>query len=224
MIFRVEAACDEPPHDLAAVPVGKVLRRDEHVAFLDAKGLIRRARDDATRVAEQAREAYRRECERGYAEGMQAARVEQAAAMLSVARQTADYLRQVEREMAELVVAAVRRIVGDFDATDRALTVVRGGLAVLRRQKNVLLRMHTDDAAVVRQHMQALLAQFPGVDYLDVVPDDRLARGTCRMETPIGTIETSLDQQLDVVQRALEIALADQGGSRPAAMPAQDDV
>ncbi|WP_179283409.1 HrpE/YscL family type III secretion apparatus protein [Bordetella genomosp. 9] len=204
--------------------MGKVLRRDEHVAFLDAKGLIRRARDDATRVAEQAREAYRRECERGYAEGMQAARVEQAAAMLSVARQTADYLRQVEREMAELVVAAVRRIVGDFDATDRALTVVRGGLAVLRRQKNVLLRMHTDDAAVVRQHMQALLAQFPGVDYLDVVPDDRLARGTCRMETPIGTIETSLDQQLDVVQRALEIALADQGGSRPAAMPAQDDV
>ncbi|WP_157793080.1 HrpE/YscL family type III secretion apparatus protein [Bordetella genomosp. 8] len=204
--------------------MGKIVRRDEHVAFLDAKDLLRRARDDAARLAEQAREAYRRERDRGHAEGLQAARVEQAAAMLSVAQQTTDYLRRIERDMADLVVTSVRRIVGDFDATDRALTVVRGGLAVLRRQKNVLLRMHTDDAAVVRQHMQALLVRFPGVDYLDVVSDDRLPSGTCRMETPIGTIETSVDKQLDVLQRALEIAVVDQGGPRPGAGSAQDDV
>ncbi|CAM3766202.1 Flagellar assembly protein FliH/Type III secretion system HrpE domain-containing protein [Bordetella sputigena] len=224
MIFRVENGRDEQPRDSRAVAVGKIIRRAEHVAFLDAKGLIQRAHEDAARLVEQARETYRSERERGYAEGLHAARVEQAAAMLAVSRQTAGYLREIERDIAELVVGALRRIVGDFDATDRALTVVRSALAMLRRQKNVLLRMHPDDAAVVRQHMQALLERFPGVDYLDVVSDDHFPSGACRMETRIGTIETSLDDQLDVLQRALEIAVPEHAGHPSGGVTPHNDV
>ncbi len=88
-------------------------------------------------------------------------------------------------------------------------------IALLRQQKNVLLRVHTDDAVFVRQHMQLLLSQFP-LDYIDVIADDRHARGACRIETPIGTIETSLDRQLDVLQHALE-------RSAPAAEDVQRD-
>jgi type III secretion protein L len=224
MKFRVENGRDEQPRDTRAVAVGKIIRRAEHIAFLDAQGLIQRAHEDAARLVEQARETYRSERERGYAEGLHAARVEQAAAMLDVSRRTADYLKDIERDIADLVVGALRRIVGDFDATDRALIVVRSALAMLRRQKNVLLRMHTDDAAAVRQHMQALLARFPGVDYLDVVPDDRFPRGACRMETSIGTIETSLDEQLDVLQRALGVAVPEHDGQNSRDVPPHNDV
>lgn len=206
MTFRVEGRRDGdgPAQESRAAPIGKIVCRAEHIAFLDAKGLMERAREDAARLIEHAREVYRTERERGYAEGGQAARAEQAAAMMRLSQQTAIYLKEVERDVVELVAASLRRIVADFDASDRILAVVRSGLAVLRRQKSVLLRAHTDDAELLRRHVQALLAQFPGIDYLDVIADDRFARGACRIETPIGTIESSLDKQLDVLQRALE--------------------
>jgi type III secretion protein L len=206
MTFRVEGRRDGdgPAQESRAAPIGKIVRRAEHIAFLDAKGLMKRAQEDAARLIEQAREVYRTERERGYAEGSQAARAEQAAAMMRVSEQTATYLKEVERDVVELVTASLRRIVADFDASERIQAVVRSGLAVLRRQKNVLLRVHTDDAELVRRHVQVLLARFPGVDYLDVVADDRFARGACRIETPIGTIESSLDKQLDILQRAFE--------------------
>jgi type III secretion protein L len=206
MTFRVEGRRDGngPAQESRAIPIGKIVRRAEHIAFLDAKGLMERAQQDAERLIERAREIYRTERERGYAEGSRAARAEHAAAMIRVSEQTATYLKEVERDVVELVTASLRRIVADFDASDRIQAVVRSGLAVLRRQKNVLLRVHTDDAELVRRYVQVLLAQFPGVDYLDVVADDRFARGACRIETPIGTIESSLDQQLDILQRALE--------------------
>lgn len=206
MTFLVDTvqSGDDSSRETRVTPVGKVVRRAEHLAFMDAQGVLAQARRDAARIVEQARDIYRSERERGYAEGRQAAQAEEAAAMVRISQQTTAYLKEVERDVVDVVVASLRRLVADMDASDRILSVVRGGLALLRQQKSVLLRVHTDDAVFVRQHMQRLLSQFPSVDYVDVVPDDRYARGACRIETPIGTIETSLDSQLDILQHALE--------------------
>jgi type III secretion protein L len=187
-----------------AAPVGKVVRRADHTALVDARRLIEQARVDAAAIVEQARAACQAERERGYADGMAAAKQEQVDAMMRISQQTSVYLKQVERELVDVVVASLRKIVADFDATDRVMAVVRGALALVRLQKHVLLRVHPDDAVLVRQHMQALLAQFPSVDYVDVVADDRFASGSCRIETVIGTVETSLEHQLGALRQALE--------------------
>jgi type III secretion protein L len=200
-------------------PVGKIVRRHEHIALADAHAMIEQARADAARIVKQAHDAYQAERERGYADGMQAARVDQAAVMLGLSEQTSEYLKRVEADLVDLVGASLRRIVADFDASERVLAVVRSGLALVRQQKQVLLRVHTEDAAIVRQNMQALLAQFPSVDFLDVVADDRFERGACRVETGIGTIETSLGMQLDILQAALRQAFPD--ASRRSADPVE---
>lgn len=226
MTFLVDTTPENPGprQDARVTPLGKVVRRAEHLALLDAQGLVDRARADAARIVEQAWDAYRMERERGHAEGLQAARTEQAAALMQIAQQTSAYLKDVERDIVDVVVASVRRIVGDFDPSERVLAVVRGGLASLRRQKNVLLRVHTDDAVFVRQHMQALLSEFPSVDYVDVVADDRFPRGACRIETPIGTIETSLDKQLDVLQNAFERVLPAVEAANPESRQEHDEL
>lgn len=206
MTFLLDARPDggDLSRDARVAPVGKVVRRAEHLAFVDARQLLAQARADAERIVEQARDVYRAERERGYADGQQAAQLEQAAAMLRIREQTSVYLKRVEADIVGVVVASMRRIVADFDDTERVLAVVRGGLALLRQQKQILLRVHTDDAVLVRQNLESLLSRFPSVDYVDVVADDRYERGACRIETPVGTIETSLGRQLDVLQHALE--------------------
>jgi type III secretion protein L len=230
MTFLVDRAAGSDKDSFHIAPIGKVIRRAEHIACMDARKLIECARSDAARIVEQAQVAYQAERERGYAEGIQAGKAEQAAAMVRLGKQTSTYLKDVERELVDVVVASLRRIVADFDAAERVLAVVRSGLALVRQQKQVLLRVHTDDATLVRRHMQDLLSRFPSVDYVDVVADDRFERGACRIETAIGTVETSLDKQVAILQHALEQAVpgvpedaSHRATSSPAMSPARDD-
>lgn len=213
MAFLINRMNDGDRQPSRMTPAAKVIRRDEYVALADAHGLIEQARADAARIVAQAQDAYQAERERGYAEGLAAAKAEQTTAMLLLTQQTSTYLKAVERDLVDLVVASLRRIVADFDESERVLAVVRSGLTLVRQQKHVLLRVHTDDAALMRQNLESLLAQYPSVDFVDVVADDRFERGACRIETAIGTVETSLNNQLDIVQQALEQVLV--GANEP---------
>jgi type III secretion protein L len=187
---------------LGVTPVGKILRARDLAALVDARGLLAQAREQAARIIENAQSAYAAERARGYAEGQEAARLEQVAAMLALTEQKAAYLKRVEEEIVELVMASMRKIFADFNDQDQVLTVVRSGLTLLRQQKQVVLRVNAADAEIVRLAMQELLAAFPGVDYIDVCADDHYPRGECRLETEVGTVQTSLQAQLAILEHA----------------------
>jgi type III secretion protein L len=209
MSFLIERPMDDAERTLRVRAVGKVLRGSQYAVLTDAQGVLEHARATAARIIADAEAAYRTEQERGYAEGVAAAKVEQATAMVRLSERTAAYLKDLEQEIADLVIASLRRIVADFDDRQRVLTVVRSGLVLVRRQKHVLLHIHPDDAVFVRENMGALLSSFPGVSEIDVVPNEGYLRGACRLETPIGTVETSLDDQLTILQQALLPAAPD---------------
>lgn len=52
--------------------------------------------------------------------------------------------------------------------------------------------------------MNQLLAAYPGVGYLDLLPDARLAPGACILESEIGMVEASLEDQLCALRAAFE--------------------
>jgi type III secretion protein L len=213
MPFLTSPPDGDPGAPLRVSPLGNVVRAAEYAAVVDAQGLLDKARAQAERIRADAEAAYQRECERGYADGIAKAQHEQAVAMMRLAEQTDVYLRGLERDIADLVLMSVRKIVADFDSRDRVLAVVRSGLALVRRQKHVLLRVHPDDAALVREHMATLRSSFPGMGDIDVASDDRYARGACRIETPIGVVETSLAEQIMAMQSALQQISAPRGST-----------
>lgn len=83
------------------------------------------------------------------------------------------------------------------------VAVVKGALAVVRNQKQVTLRVLTpsqlDD---VRASVNELLAAFPGVGFLDLVPDARLGPDACILESEIGVVEASIAGQLGAIEKA----------------------
>ena len=87
------------------------------------------------------------------------------------------------------------------------MVVVRNALAVVRNQKQMTLRLHPDDVEVVRERINDILAAYPGVGYLDLLPDARLARGACILESEIGMVEASLEGQIEAVRGAFQRTL-----------------
>ena len=109
---------------------------------------------------------------------------------------------RVEQRMVALVMQAVQRIVADFGDRERVVAVVKGALAVVRNQKQVTLRVSPSQLDDVRASVNELLAAFPGVGFLDLVPDARLGPDACILESEIGVVEASIAGQLGAIEKA----------------------
>lgn len=185
----------------------RVVRAKDIAAWTDAEGLIASARAQAEAIVAGAEAAFEQERQRGYAEGVAEAQMEQAEKMIETVSRTVDYFAKVETDMVALVMAAVRKIIDGYDDADRVLIVVKNALSVVRNQKQMTLRLHPQQVDVVRTRVNDLLAAYPGVGYLDIVPDGRLGREACILESEIGLVEASIDGQINALQAAFQKVL-----------------
>lgn len=198
-----------PPSDEArAIPASPVLRAGDRRVFNEAVALLEGARNEAASIVTAARKAYEAQRRRGYEDGKAEWQAERARWLLRQRDETVAYIDAVEAQIVEVVLGSVRRIMSSYDDDEKAVIVVRSALDAVRQQKQVTLRLHPRDAEVVRARMESLMASYPAMDYIDVVEDDSVDRGSCRLETEIGTVQTSIDAQLDALRESFERGFA----------------
>lgn len=197
------------PRSLAAVPdpAARVLRAADYAALIQAQALIEEAHAQADAILAGAQDAFEAERRRGYEDGKQEALLDQAEKMIETVGRTVDYFAGVENEMVDLVMSAVRKVIDGFDDREKVMIVVRNVLAVVRNQKHMTLRLHPDDVEIVRARINDILADYPGVGYLDLLADARLAPGACILESEIGMVEASLEGQIAALQGAFQRTL-----------------
>jgi len=179
--------------------------------FREAEQIIADARRQAEAIVASATKAYEDECKRGYDDGRKEALLEQAERMIEHVGRTVDYFSRIETRMVELVMGAVKKIVADFDDSERVLIVVRNALSVVRNQKQMTLRLHPAQVDTVRARINELLAMYPGVGYLDLLPDGRVEKDSCILESEIGLVEASIQGQLEAIQSAFSRILGSRG-------------
>ncbi len=188
-------------------PGSTVLRADELQVLADGQQAIAAAAAQADLVLGQAQEAYEAEKRRGYAEGLEAARLDAAERLIeNVARQV-EFFSGLEGRMVDLVMNAVRTVIHGYDERERIFMTVRNVLAVARSQKQVTVRLAPAEVAAVRERIDTLKQEFPGIDVIEVVPDHRLEGDACVLETEVGVVEASLETQMKALRQAFERVL-----------------
>jgi type III secretion protein L len=188
-------------------PGTRVVKAAEVAAWADAEGLLAAARAQADAIVAGAQAAFEEERQRGFAEGLAEAQLEQAEKMIETVSRTVDYFAKVETDMVALVMSAVRKIIDGYDDEERVLLVVKNALTVVRNQKQMTLRLPPARVDGVRARVNELLAVYPGVGYLDIVPDARLRGESCIVESEIGLVEASIDGQIAALQNAFQKVL-----------------
>lgn len=209
MAFLVPRQPLTPSHRLAAgiSPGAKIVRAGELFAFRSAEEIVAEASDQSDRILAETESAFQQERQRGYQEGHEAAQLEQSEQMIENIGRTVDYFARVEGQMVELVMRAVRKIIEGFDDDERVLIAVKSALSVVRNQKQITLRTHPHQTEIVRARVNEVLAAYPGIGYLDIVADSRLKADACIVETEIGTVEASLEGQIEALRTAFEKVL-----------------
>ncbi|MGV7960257.1 HrpE/YscL family type III secretion apparatus protein [Photorhabdus tasmaniensis] len=180
-----------------------ILRKTDYQTCLSAQSLLDEARVQAQEIEREAQTVYEQQKELGWQAGIDAARAEQANLIHQTQLQCQQYYRQVEQQMSNVVLQAVRKILKNYDQVSLTLQVVREALSLVSNQKQVILRVNPEQATTVREQISRVHKDFPEIGYLEVTADDRLDQGGCILETEVGIIDASLDSQLDALMSAI---------------------
>ena len=190
-------------NDLALQPDQKIIRADEYQAYLDGEAIIQRAKDQAAEIVTDAQGEYERQKLQGYQDGLTEGKLEMAEKMVDSVGRTVDYFAGLEKRIVELVVKATRKIIGDLDDETRVVNVVRNALSMTRTEAKVAVRINPGDAEIVQQKLDDITRPYPGIHFLEVVPDSRLEPGACILETDMGVVDATINVQLQAIEQSL---------------------
>ena len=181
-----------------------LLRSADYQGYLTANQLVELARERAQAIEQGAHDVYEQQKALGWQAGVEEARIQQATLIQETLVQCNQYYRQVEQQMSEVVLQAVRKILKQYDNTELALSVTREALSLESNQKHVILHVQPEQVVAMREQVSQVLKDFPEVGYVEVVADARLDQGGCILETEIGIIDASVDGQLAALGLALK--------------------
>lgn len=182
------------------------LRAEELSELKEASEIIRAARERARAIEAQAQTDYQRRFDQGYADGVEAGRMENAEKMMETVLASVEFIEGIESTVVGVVCQSLRKILGEMDCEERVRRIVSNALAHVRGEQRVTVRVAPADEVVVSK---ALAAMSSG-PYLSVVADPRLKRGSCILESDLGVIDASLDTQLKALEKAFTTKIKQQ--------------
>ena len=184
---------------------GRLVKAEEVAAAQAAAEALAAAEAEAARIREEAKAAFEAEKKRGYEQGLAQGRMEIAEKKLEMLDESVAYMESVEGRMAEIVMKALHKCVEEIGDKELVVQVVRKVMsAVIRTQKQVTLKVAPDMTDEVKARLSSILADYPTVDHVDVVGDDRLKGPACMIETEAGVADGSVDSQLAAIERSIK--------------------
>ncbi|GEP43730.1 HrpE/YscL family type III secretion apparatus protein [Brevifollis gellanilyticus] len=188
---------------VAVAPDSKILKRDEHAFIIDGQRILDAARHEATLIRQQAIADAETKRQEGFQQGQEEGKAQIAEHIVECMGQSAAYFSKVEDVMVDLVMRAVRSVIGEMNQHDLIEKIVRRALESTRNENHVTVRVSPGQADWLKSRLSAIMQTFPKIQFLDVQADSRLPENGCVLETEIGVVDATLETQLKAIEKAL---------------------
>jgi flagellar assembly protein FliH len=202
---RILRGGPRPSDDSPLFSASRRIPAEVVAARAEAARLLEEARHEAEAIRHAARQDAARVLEGARAEGRAGGHAEAAAACIEAAGLRDGALAEAERTIARLALSAAERLFGEsLDVSpERIAAIVGDGLSRARRARDVVVRVHPDDAGQLASLKASIAARAGCPADFAVRVDPALTRGGCVVETELGTVDARLETRLDALARAL---------------------
>lgn len=114
-------------------------------------------------------------------------------------------LRESEDELLNLIIMVARKVILREVSQDRGILsdVLQSAIAGLSERDEITVRLNPDDYALATTGHDDLLARELASDRMNLKPDPTVLAGCCMIDTEMGTINASIDAQLDEIYRRM---------------------
>ncbi|NTV49009.1 MAG: hypothetical protein HGB32_02325 [Geobacteraceae bacterium] len=114
-------------------------------------------------------------------------------------------LRESEDELIKLVMLVARKVIIREISQDRSIVagVIQNALAGLSAREEITVRINPDDYLLITSGRDELLQKELLNERFQLKPDPSVAAGFCLVDTAMGTVDASLEGQMDQIYRSL---------------------
>lgn len=177
---------------------------EDVAALVKAEEIVAAAESEAAHIRAEAAKTYEAEKARGRADGLAEGKQEILMQKLDLVDESVRYMASIENQVCEIVLKSLRKCIAEIGDRELVVQIVKKSMqAVVRTQKELVIRVAPTMVESVRQRTSSLLADFPAVAKLDVVGDERLTGAACVVETEAGIVEASIDGQLEAIEQSI---------------------
>ncbi len=180
-----------------------VIKAAQAAELTAANDLVTSAQAHAAQIVEEAKQHLEAERARGFGEGQQAAAKAAVERLMHEQATLDDSLIDIEKSLARLVLASVRKIVHDFDDIALAEALIHSGLTKVRREKRVQIYVPEVLTDALKARLDGVLATFSQIEFMEVVEDPTLNAPNIIIETAVGRIDCNLEAKLDHLATAI---------------------
>ena len=190
-------------------PKKRIIEREVVGATHEARRIVLEAEAEAQRILDEAREQASETHQRGFEEGRQAGLSQFTQQITQALVRVQQIEEQLEGEYIGLLRECVERILDhELQQSPAAIVgVVRNALMDARQQREITVRVNPQDAEILKTRQAQLLEVLARANIIDVRPDPGVQRGGCIVATELGTIDATLERQLDALVTAVNAEL-----------------
>jgi len=185
----------------------KVVPREVIAASAEATRLLETAQAEAAQVRASAEKARADAMEAGYREGYARGAAQWAEAVKSAQASLQAALERAKPQVVRMALRVAEKVLRrKLETTPEAmLPMVDEALRSLQgqQQTRIVLRIHPADQPVLESRRQHWLDRHPGIGSLQIVVDESMSRGGCRIESEFGMVDATVETQIEVIERHL---------------------
>lgn len=182
----------------------RIIKDAEKKAEILFKNAVEEAKEKVKQLHEEA-------WQNGYAEGMEAARLQNESIIAETekirqiaAREHDSLIAGMEAEMLELVIGTARKAVAGELLTNRdiILQLLRDALPNCSNKNGAVLKVSSSDYEYLSDNKERLESMIEDADLLEIKEDKMLKSGDCIVETPLGSVDSGVGTRLDKIADA----------------------
>lgn len=169
---------------------GKILENARN----QAKELLEKAESECKNIAEKA-------FEKGYEKGLA-----QATEVMGLAARQAQAMRQQSTSLLLPLATRMAERILDTELALRPeaiLSVARKAMSQVRFCRKLVLKLSPEDLEVAVSQRSKLMEAVQATGEIEILPDPRIRRGGCMVETEAGEVDATLESQLEALEKAL---------------------
>lgn len=182
----------------------KIIKAQDYAYFVKAKTLADDIEVEKKKSELAATQALLKAVQNGIEQGAEESRKQLAEQMLNAASNATAQLAKVEKDLLDVVINSIRKIIDDYDNDELALAMVRNGLKLVCKSQRVIVRVNPEK---MDKLMQGLKNIDHNIDFLEIMPDKELALTDCILESELGIVRASLEEQMQTIENAIRSAL-----------------
>lgn len=201
------SSCPEEDADSIIEDAKQMYLKIIEEANSEAHRIVEAAEADAENFISASRDSgYKEGFETGYIEGKKKAQsiIDDASEIRRFLEARKEELfKEAEEQILRLVLNIAKKVIGEEITQNREalLSIVHKGLQKCTFRKKLVLKVSPEDSDFIIENKDRICMTVEGISDIDIVSDLSLAKGSCIIETPSGEVDSSIDVQIEEIEK-----------------------